>query len=203
MYVSLISSISGCILDQLNSIHKEFIWDNKKAKIKHSTLIANYEQGGLKDIDINTKIKALQLSWIRRLHDSNFHPWKVIPTYLFSKISPLGVNIFYPNLILSFKNKNIPVFYQNILQFWAEFSQSEPFTASSVLSECIWYNSHITVGDNVIRPSFFSINKAIFVADLFDNDGNVSSWLDFSSKNEISGTKYFNWVQLITLGALV
>ena len=98
---------------------------------------------------------------------------------------------------MSFKNKNIPVFYQNILQFWAEFSQSEPFTASSVLSECIWYNSHITVGDNVIRPSFFSINKAIFVADLFDNDGNVSSWLDFSSKNEISGTKYFNWVQLI------
>ena len=47
VYVSLISSISGCILDQLNSIHKEFIWDNKKAKIKHSTLIANYEQGGL------------------------------------------------------------------------------------------------------------------------------------------------------------
>ena len=40
-YVSSICSIPKCILYELNKMHKEFIWDNNKAKIKHSTLIGN------------------------------------------------------------------------------------------------------------------------------------------------------------------
>ena len=143
------------------------IKDNKKAKIKHSTLIANYEQGGLKDIDITTKIKSLQLSWIQRLHDDNFHPWKIIPTFVFSKISPLGNDIFYPNFKLVTQYKNIPSFYLNILKYWTEFSHATPLTASSVLSECVWNNSLIIVCNKVIHSSFLSVKKNIFVADLF------------------------------------
>ena len=155
--------MSDSILDQLNTIHKKFIWDNKRAKIKHSSLIANYDQGGLKDIDIVTKIKALQLSWIKRLLDDNFHPWKIIPTHFLSNISPLGCNIFYPNFMLDKDIKNIPDFYQNILNFWTEFSHASPLTASSVLSECVWNNRHITVGNKVIQPSFLSANHSIFL----------------------------------------
>ena len=52
-------SIPKCILDEVNKMHMKFIWENKKAKIKHSTLIGNYSDGGLRDIDIDIKIKAL------------------------------------------------------------------------------------------------------------------------------------------------
>ena len=81
IYISHMSSVPPAIITQLTQIHKDFIWDEKKPKIKHSTLIANYEDGGLRDIDIFSKIKALQLSWLKRLHDNNFHPWKIIPTF--------------------------------------------------------------------------------------------------------------------------
>ena len=43
------------ILDQMNIVHKSFIWDNKKPKIEHSTLIADYFESGYKDVGIELK----------------------------------------------------------------------------------------------------------------------------------------------------
>ena len=49
IYASTMKCPAKQILDQMNSVHKSFIWDNKKPKIKHSTLIADYSEGGYKD----------------------------------------------------------------------------------------------------------------------------------------------------------
>ena len=40
---------------------KKFIWSKKQPKIKHSTLIADYKDGGYKDYDIETKILSLKV----------------------------------------------------------------------------------------------------------------------------------------------
>ena len=93
--------------------------------------------------------------------------------------------------------ENIPIFYQNVLRFWSEFSCATPLTASSVLSECVWYNKHITVGNCVINPSFLSANNNIFIADFFDNNGNVIPWLVFKLNNNIPEAKHFNWIQIV------
>ena len=37
------------VIDQLHTLHKHFIWNNKRPKIKHSTLIADYCEGGYKE----------------------------------------------------------------------------------------------------------------------------------------------------------
>ena len=63
-------------LDQLNIVLKSFIWDNKKPKIKHSTLIADYSEA----VGIETKVSALKVTWVKMLLNSNFHSWKIIPT---------------------------------------------------------------------------------------------------------------------------
>ena len=60
-------------LDQLNIVHKRFIWDNKNPKIKHFTLIAHFSEGGYKDLDVETKVSALKVTWVKRPSDSNFH----------------------------------------------------------------------------------------------------------------------------------
>ena len=41
---------------------------------KHDKLCNDYENGGLKSVDIFSKIVSLQCSWIKRLDDENFHP---------------------------------------------------------------------------------------------------------------------------------
>ena len=47
-------------LDDLNEIQKDFIWRGRKPKIKHTSLIGDYSEGGMKDIDIKAKLESLQ-----------------------------------------------------------------------------------------------------------------------------------------------
>jgi hypothetical protein len=74
IFISYLSNVQNSILSQIEKLQKEFIWSGKNPKIKHSTLIADYEQGGLKDIDVKAKIKSLQLSWVRRLYSQKTSP---------------------------------------------------------------------------------------------------------------------------------
>ena len=43
------------VVDTIQAFHRDFIWNSKKPKIKHSTLIGYYSDGGLKDIDLTSK----------------------------------------------------------------------------------------------------------------------------------------------------
>ena len=58
---------------------QEFLWGKNNSEIKHDTLCNDYENGGLKSVDIFSKIVSVQCSWIRRLYDEKFYPWKVMP----------------------------------------------------------------------------------------------------------------------------
>ena len=96
VYASSVQYISGDVVKEICKIQKDFIWRGKRPKIKHSTIIGNFENGGLKDIDIESKLKALKLSWIKRLLDSNFHPWKTLAAKLLEPVG--GTKIFHSNL---------------------------------------------------------------------------------------------------------
>ena len=68
---------SKFVIDQPNTMHKNFIWNNKRPKIKHSALIVDYCKGAYKDVDIENKIAGLEIKWVTKLLDSNFYPWKI------------------------------------------------------------------------------------------------------------------------------
>ena len=137
------------------------------------------------------------MSWLKRLYDPNDHPWKLIPRYYFRKISRSHNTIFYPNLRINHEVLNeMPLFYKNLVIYWEDFSQCEPITTSSVLSESIWNNSHIKINFNTLQPSFFGISQHIFVKDLLDDNGNFISWNIFSHKFNIQYSRFFKWVQL-------
>ena len=85
IFLSFLTNIPIQIIQKLENIQKYFLWDGKRPKVKHFTLTNSYEDGGLKDIDIQTKIKALQLSWISKLYTGSYNPWKHIPLFLYPK----------------------------------------------------------------------------------------------------------------------
>ena len=58
VHLSLITMVPQAIINQLNNIKKNFIWNGKNPKIKHSTLSNSYEDGGLKDVDYLQKLLA-------------------------------------------------------------------------------------------------------------------------------------------------
>ena len=117
LYIATMKAPSKLILDELDVIQKEFIWDSKRPKIKHSILIADYSEGGYKNVDIKSKLMSLKLIWIKRLLDDNFHTWKHLAKNF---LMPLGdAYLFHSNLSLSDRclhalNK-LPKFYQELI----------------------------------------------------------------------------------------
>ena len=56
--LSIITTVPHTITNQFNNIQKNFIWNGKNPKIKHSTLSNSY--GGLKDVGVFAKVISLQ-----------------------------------------------------------------------------------------------------------------------------------------------
>ena len=103
-------------MDQLYSLQKDFIWRGRPPKIKHTSLIADYVDGGYKDVDIATKLESLKIMWIKRMLDNNFHMWKAIP-YTFD-IQKLFYNNFQPPQTCKKEINLYPKFYQELISLW-------------------------------------------------------------------------------------
>ncbi len=60
------------------------LWEGKTAKMSQNTLIKNINEGGLKLCHYPTKVKALKLSWIKRLCDDSDANWKCLPKHFYN-----------------------------------------------------------------------------------------------------------------------
>ena len=62
VHLALVKISSNSIIQELNKIQKEFIWKARNPKKKHDTLCKNYENEGLKNVDIMYKVVSLHCS---------------------------------------------------------------------------------------------------------------------------------------------
>ena len=53
------------ILQKINSLLYEFLWDSKSEKIKRTEMINEYDKGGLKMIDIQSLNTSLKIKWVQ------------------------------------------------------------------------------------------------------------------------------------------
>ena len=112
--------------------------------MKHSTLSNSYKDGDLKSVDVFTKVISLQCSQIKRVHDGNFHEWKIIPSYLM-KIIFFEKFKFQPCLDRGIRSlKKVPHFQQEMITNWPELF------------------SFITISDSF--PSFYGLTRILKLA---------------------------------------
>ena len=99
VFICTMKPCSKKFVDDLNEIQKDFIWRGRKPKIKHTSLIGDYSEGGMKDIDMKAKLESLRIQWVKGLTNNNLHSWKIIPNVFLKDVG--GVSLFHPNLALS------------------------------------------------------------------------------------------------------
>ena len=57
----------------------DFLWDDKPDKISRKTIIQDYENSGLKMIDLNIFLTSIKAGWVKRLtNNDNDGDWKHI-----------------------------------------------------------------------------------------------------------------------------
>ena len=182
------------VIKELNKIQQNFIWSGKNSKIKHGTLCNDYENGGLKNVDIESKMISLRCLWVKRLYDESFHEWKVIPNYLITKA--LGDNfLFHSNLKFNnfFRNSlksTLPIFYQDLFTNWSKNLCSPVMLPSAIASQFLWHNRFIEIDGKTIFWSNFSENNINFVGKLFQN-GKLKSWSILKVENGLHEKQKF------------
>ena len=86
VFTAILKTVSQEFSEALANLQKDFIWGGRKPKIKHATLIADYKDGSLKDVDIDSKFESLKFMWIQKLNDGlNHHPWKTLAQKILEK----------------------------------------------------------------------------------------------------------------------
>ena len=157
-YLAAMSEVPTKVIDELNAIQNRFIWKHSTTKIKHSTLIADYENGGIRNVDIPTKLKALNLTWVRRLRDDNHHLWKITPSRHLSL--PNGESIFVKNFkcnsYLIKKLDSLPSFYKALASYWSEASYSAMNHVEILLTESLWYNTNVKINNSTVLYKEFA-----------------------------------------------
>jgi hypothetical protein len=140
VYIEYLSSVPVFVVKELNKNQNHFLFFMVRELNSNMKPLCNtFKNGCLQSVDIEIKIKALQLSWIDQLFDQKEHQWKTIPQFLLVK-NYGDTNVFYHHFAPTTEAlKSFPIFYQQILTSWKDCS-SDPIMAYAILNQRIWHN---------------------------------------------------------------
>ena len=185
--LSLLPAPKG-IVQELNRMLFKFLWKGTD-KVTRLSTINDYENGGLKMIDLESMIKSLRLAWLKRIFGKNDGAWK---SYLRVSLQRFGgLFLFYCNYDI--KDHSIPsLFYSELLQWWSEFRDG--FDSGKEWQFILWNNKEIRINNRPIFYEKFFENGIIYVNDLLFDTDTTNSFKIVSSK--ISKTNFLIWAGL-------
>ena len=93
--IEIPDSIAGTVRKNLFN----FMWKNKKDKIKRTTLYQDLEKSGIHMTDVNLMFRSLRLAWIPRLLTVGDHNWCTVSYHFFKKLGG-GVLTLSPKMQL-------------------------------------------------------------------------------------------------------
>jgi len=197
LYVSSMIFTPIVFQRKINAIVHQYIW-NGPDKVKRSVLKANYDDGGLKMVDIFARIKAQQMMWLKRFFIGNEVGWKLIFSHYLSKLGGLR-SLLQSNYDMKKINCHIPEFYKTILNTWSELTYKEPDTIEKICNQIIWNNKQILVDGKSVYYESFTEAGVIKICDLFYEDGKIKPFdtLGIVHQKSVNYLKWYGIVQTI------
>ena len=147
-------------------------------------------------IDFTLMNKALKSIWIKRFHLSENSAWTVIPN---EATSHLGGLTFLSTCNCNSKDLNIkelPLFYQRMLQYWFEFKEKQNNKMSCKKKTIIWNNQDIKIDNKTI---FFRtwFDKGVYtLKDLLDQNLDFLTYEEFKLRYQLQ-TNFLTYYGLI------
>lgn len=148
-YPTSVSFTPDRVIKEYKKIVSDFIWDGKRPKIAHSTLVQTIENGGLKLLDLQIRVDVNILQWVRRMTTgTNTNARKALCHLL--QTTDLKQYLLYRNpktLLPPGKYK----FYHKMLRVWRKYRKFEPENEATIHKEALWHNNNIGPGSSGIH----------------------------------------------------
>ena len=105
------------LLKELEILFYKFLWNAGPDRIKRKVIIKNISCAGLRMIELKSFIKALKISWLRRIiQQSNEDGWKQLSYIHFVELYSF-VGCYAAKLMHVLQNP----FWKNLMHIWFEF----------------------------------------------------------------------------------
>jgi hypothetical protein len=157
-YVGSLISMPEIVLKKINKLVFKFLWNNKPELIKRETLLNDYQQGGLKVVDIKSKIESFRVRQVLQLIKGNKAKWKYYAVY--------WIGLQLRKYVLSFASlsiphaEQIPDYYENAIRLFRIFEALAPdfMSRQSVTTKFIYANF---VKARIIEPRVIKIYRNV------------------------------------------
>ena len=186
-FVSLFLSLPNPpmeLIKELEVIFFKFLWNAGPDRITRKLAIKNLSSGGLRMPHIYSFIKALKISWLRRvIQQANNTTWYILNPIDFDKVLSLGGE-YARNLAVNIRNP----FWKDILISWADFCKEvKSEEIKCILSSPLWLNTHLRNGHNLYVNNWYS--KGIkTIGDILDDNGNFYTFDQLKEIYRVRGT---------------
>ena len=162
------------IVKELTLIAFGFIWQHKPDKVKRNTVIAGYEEGGLKMLDVESVIQAQKVMWVKRLlANNNQGSWKFYPNLLLEKL--LQKHSFHSNTNIKKIDKSMPSFYLQLFKAWGKTKDLQVNDPFELRREILWQNKNILLRGKEICYKEWYQKGIIMFHDILCEDGSFKT----------------------------
>ena len=197
LYPMSVLPIPTAVIDIVDNMIIDFVWNKRKPKIKKDVIIQNIENGGIKAPKFAKMVEANRLSWIKRIMSTTNAKWKSI---LCELIKPMAIE-HYIECYLDTKSIDtirLP-FYVQLFSLWNKV-RNEPKSSDEYLEQVLWHNRYIQLPSNPKKKSYCSLKwpelyKAGIckVKHLFTCENKLIDLADFCKQRDIK----YNFIQVI------
>lgn len=172
------------LINQLQKMCLDFIWDKKVDKVKRATAFHSVEKGGINIPHIQTYIKSLKISWMKKCISDSYNPkWKQLLTSECPEISMLRE---YGPAILEHADRDINAFWKDVITAYTNLSNKINIQeGNDILMEPIFTNDKFKINGKVFYCKRWAERNIFFVKDLLKDNGTFLNIEEFSSKYEI------------------
>ena len=191
VYIASVTAVPKRVIKEVNSIIFEFLWNSKQPKVANNVMIQKIEDGGLKMMDFESKLKALKISWVNRLIDHHAN-WQLAPKRFYNTHD---LNFFFSSKPKIRNNNSIPLFYREILTYWSELHNVEPTSGLQVRSEIIWNNIFITSNKSTLFWNEWYQHGVVRIGDILNRNGDFLSHKEIQEKFHVQ-CNFLNILQL-------
>ena len=180
-----------------------FLWNGKKDKIKRSEMINDYEDGGLKMLNLKFFSRSLKFTWIQKyLNDESHEKWKVFADNYYLK--QLGGKLIFSCNLRKDDISHINIsneFLKELLEIWTEvhFIQSNGLEENDIKNQLIWYNYCIRVENKPIYYKTWAANGINKIKDISDNENDILDFGKFQKMFNNLKAHYLDFIRIISL----
>ena len=162
-------------MKNLEQVFFKFIWNDKPDKISRSQAVQDYPDGGLKMVHLESYVKSLKVTWLRRILLSS--PTSSLIT-VFNETCQCELSSllqFGPEYPKQLAKKCNNLFWKELLNAFSEFLYIV-LKNSNQQDQPLWFNSNISIENNPIFINSLYKKGFSYVSDLFNKDGNFLSF---------------------------